>query len=160
MSHSPAEMHSPKEPLQRLPQQPLISSTGARLVLRNDNAGYPDHTDPGSPGRGRWFNNIANTDTKTFLQAGNSFDDPYLEWAWPAVVLTPEEYKLRVGGMSSPSYGANSRNTGVGVVFQVQQQMMTIRTRGYLLGHQKPLMTRMSFYGTPLDLLMRENPLD
>ena len=97
MSHSPAEMHPPKE---RLPQQPLISPTGARLVLRNDNTGYPDHTDPSSPGRGRWFDNIASTDTKTFLQVGNSFDDEWLTWAWPAVVLTPEEYKLRVGVMS------------------------------------------------------------
>ena len=93
-------MLPPKEPLQRLPQQPLIGPKGARLVLRNDNPRYPDHTGPSSPGRGRWFDNIASTDTKTFLQAGNSFDDPLLSWAWPAVVLTPEEYKLRVGGMS------------------------------------------------------------
>ena len=100
MSHSPDEMHPPKEPLQHLPQQPLIGPKGERLVLRNDNTGYPDHTDPSSPGRGRWFDNIASTDTKTFLQAGNSFDDPYLAWGWPAVVLTPEEYKLCVGGMS------------------------------------------------------------
>ena len=101
MSHSPDEMLPPKEPpLQCLPQQPLISPTGARLVLRNDNTGYPGHTDPSSPGRGRWFDNIANTDTKSFLQAGNDFDDPYLAWVWPAVVLTPEEYKLCVGGMS------------------------------------------------------------
>ena len=101
MSHSPDEMLPPKEPLHRLPQQPLIGPKGERLVLRNDNTGYPDHTGPSSPGRGRWFDNIASTDTKTFLQAGNSFDDdPYLSWAWPAVVLTPEEYKLRVGGMS------------------------------------------------------------
>ena len=99
MSHSPDEMLPPKEPLQRLPQQPLIGPKGKRLVLRNDNPGYPDHTGPSSPGRGRWFDNIASTDTKTFLQAGNSFDDP-LSWAFPAVVLTPEEYRLRVGGMS------------------------------------------------------------
>ena len=98
MSHSPNEMHPP-EPLQRLPQQPLIGPTGARLVLDNNNAGYPDHTDPSSPGRGRWFDNIASTDTKTFLRTGN-FYDPWLPWVWPAVVLTPEEYKLRVGKMS------------------------------------------------------------
>ena len=100
MSHSPDEMHPPKEPLQHLPQQPLIGPKGARLVLDNNKAGYPDHTDPSSPGRGRWFDNIASTDTKTFLRAGN-FDDPWLPWVWPAVVLTPEEYKLRVGGMSA-----------------------------------------------------------
>ena len=106
MSHSPDEMLPPKEPLQRLPQQPLISPTGARLVLCNKNAGYPDHTDPSSPGRGRWFENIASTDTKTFLQPGTDYSD-YLDdperirvWELPAVVLTPEEYKLRVGGMS------------------------------------------------------------
>ena len=74
MPHSPNEILPPKEPLQRLPQQPLISPTGARLVLFNNNAGYPDHTDPSSPGRGRWVDNIASTDTKTFLQASNNFD--------------------------------------------------------------------------------------
>ena len=103
MSHSPDKMCPPKEPLQRLPQQPLIGPKGERLVLCNNDTGYPDHTDPGSPGRGRWFDNIANTDTKTFLQAGNNFVDypnEFLCWVWPAVVLTPEEYKLRVGGMS------------------------------------------------------------
>ena len=99
MSHSPDGMHQPMEPLQRLPQQPLISPTGARLVLDNTNAGYLDCTDSSSPGRGRWFD-IASTDTKTFLQAGNNSDDAYVAWLWPAVVLTPEEYKLRVGGMS------------------------------------------------------------
>ena len=98
MSHSPDEMLPPKE-LQRLPQQPLISPTGARLVLGNDNVGYLDHMHPGCAGNGRWFDNIASTDTKTFLRAGN-LDDPLLPWVWPAVVLTPEEYKLRVGGMS------------------------------------------------------------
>ena len=104
MSHSPDEILPPMEPLQRLPQQPLIDSKGARLVLCNNNAGYPDHADPSSPGRGEWFDNIASTDTKTFLQASNDFDedrdDPWQSWVWPAVVLTPEEYKLRVGGMS------------------------------------------------------------
>ena len=98
MSHSPDEMLPPNE-LQRLPQQPLISPIGARLLLDNTNAGYPDHTDPSSPGRGRWFDNIASIDTKTFLRAGN-LGDPWLPWVWPAVVLTPEEYKLCVGGMS------------------------------------------------------------
>ena len=104
MSHSPDEILRPKEPLQRLPQQPLINPKGARLVLCNKNAGYPDHTDPSSPGKGRWVDNIASTDTKTFLQSSNDFDEdrdhPCMAWAWPAVVLTPDEYKLRVGGMS------------------------------------------------------------
>ena len=101
MSHSPDETHQPMEPLQRLPQQPLIGPKGARLVLCNNNTGYPDHTDPSSPGRGRWFDNIANTDTKTFLQSSNVYDPTEnLLWSWPAVVLTPEESKLHVGGMS------------------------------------------------------------
>ena len=100
MSHSPDEMRPPKEPLQRLPQQPLISPTGARLVLCNNDTGYPGYRDPG---RGRWVDNIESEDTKTFLCLGN-FPIPYelIGWRWtlPAVVLTPEEYKLRVGGMS------------------------------------------------------------
>ena len=100
MSHSPDEMLPPKEPLQRLPQQPLISPTGARLVLDNNNPGYPDHTDPSSPGRGRWVDNIESEDTETFLRLGNVPFLAWLDWTWPAVVLTPEEYKLRVGGMS------------------------------------------------------------
>ena len=95
MSHSPDKILLPNEPL---PQQPLTSPKGARLVLCNNDTGYPGHTDPG---RGRWFDNIANTDTKKFLQAGNNFvDGPLRTWVWPAVVLTPEEYKLHVGGMS------------------------------------------------------------
>ena len=76
MSHSPDEMYPPKEPLQRLPRQPLISPTGARLVLRNYNTGYPDHTDPSPAGRGRWFDDIADTDTKTFLRATNNNISP------------------------------------------------------------------------------------
>ena len=101
MSHSPDEMHPPQEPLQRLPQQPLIGPTGERLVLWNNNAGYPDHTDSSSPGRGRWVDNIENGDTKTFLRLGIvRMAVAWREWAWHAVVLTPEEYKLRVGGMS------------------------------------------------------------
>ena len=94
------------EPLQRLPQQPLIGPKGARLVLCNNNTGYPDHTDPSSPGRGRWFDNIASIDIKTFFQASNKFVDyandskHSLLWIWPAVVLTSEECKLRVGEMS------------------------------------------------------------
>ena len=78
MSHSPNEMHPP-EPLQRLPQQPLISPTGARLVLCNDNVGYPDRTDPSSSGMGEWFDNIESGDTKAFLRLGNV---PYPERRW------------------------------------------------------------------------------
>ena len=95
-----------------LPQQPLKSPTGARLVLCRRDAGYPGK---GSAGRGRWFDNIGGTDAKTFLQAINpddgddDDDDDYQDYKnfsvpgadkWPAVVLTPKEYNLRVGGMS------------------------------------------------------------
>ena len=94
-------MHSPTEPLQHLPKQLLKSPTGARLVLYNNDAGYPDRADPSSPGQGRWFDNIAGTDTTTFLQPATEFP-PYHAgiWRWPAVVLMPEEYNLRVGWMS------------------------------------------------------------
>ena len=88
------------KPLQALPQQPLKGPTGSRLVLCNDDAGYPDKPPSSSPGRGRWFDNIASTDTKTFLRAGSDYTHKFPTWKWPAVVLTPEEYKLRVGGMS------------------------------------------------------------
>ena len=90
------------KPLRHLPQQPLRSPTGARLVLCNADAGYPDHTHPSSPGRGRWFQNIESTDTKTFLRDVTYFPEDLspATWEWPAVVLTPEEYKMRVGGMS------------------------------------------------------------
>ena len=92
-------------PLQKLPQQPLKSRTGERLVLRNTDEGYPDQAFPNdSPGMGTWFSNIASVDTETFLKDINiSIERPGDEhkiWQWPAVVLTPEEYKLRVGGMS------------------------------------------------------------
>ena len=104
--YSPSKTLPPRKPLQRLPQQPLISPTGSRLVLCNNNTGYPDHMGPSSPGRGRWFDDIASIDIKTFFQASNKFVDyaddskHSLSWIWPAVVLTSEECKLCVGGMS------------------------------------------------------------
>ena len=94
---------NPMEPLQHLPKQPLKSPTGARLVLCRSDAGYPDRADSSSPARGRWFDNIADTDAKTFLQAGSNRThhlERYPQWEWPAVVLMPEEYNLRVSGMS------------------------------------------------------------
>ena len=100
-------MDLPIEPLESLPKQPLKSPTGARLVLCGTDAGYPDRADSSSPARGRWFDNIAGTDAKVFLQAaGHNPDHPkdwwkeFKAWKWPAVVLMPEEYNLRVGGMS------------------------------------------------------------
>ena len=87
-------------PLQRLPQQALKSPTGARLILCNDNAGYPDSADPSSSGRGRWVDNIASTDTETFLRVSNNKVKSRHKQRWAAVVLMPEECQLRVGGMS------------------------------------------------------------
>ena len=83
-------MNSPVEPLQNLPQQPFKSPIGARLVLCNHDARYPDSSHPSSPGRGRLFDNIAST-------GGSTTQTPTRKW--PAVVLMPEEYKLQVGGM-------------------------------------------------------------
>ena len=95
-------MDSPTEPLQCLPKQTLKSPTGARLVLYNTDAGYPDRADPSSPGRGRWFDNIAGTDAMSFLQPATEYTTTgqYGTWQWPAVVLMSEEYSLRVGWMS------------------------------------------------------------
>ena len=96
-------MDSPIEPLQRLPQQPLISPTGARLVLCSRDAGYPQGSDPSSPGRGEWLD-IASTDAKAFLHGEDGTQEghwaPPFQWKWSAVVLMPEECKLHVGGMS------------------------------------------------------------
>ena len=87
------------EPLQCLPQQPLTSPKGERLVLCNADAGYPHSIDSSSSGRGQWYGNIARTDIRTFLWESSEGAIPGI-WNWPAVVLKPEEYSLRVGGMS------------------------------------------------------------
>ena len=101
-STSSTRMDSHTEPLKSLPKQPLKSPTGARLVLHNSDAGYPDSADPSSPARGRWIDNIAGSDAMTFLRSGTVCTDifPNGLWQWPAVVLMPEEYNLRVGWMS------------------------------------------------------------
>ena len=92
-------LDSTMKPLQCLLKQPLKSPTGARLVLSNDDTGYPDRSGPSSPARGRWLDNIAATE-RTFRRIANDspFDD--VAWKWPAVVLTLEEYSMCVGGMS------------------------------------------------------------
>ena len=89
------------EPLQREPTQPLKSPTGERLILGNNHSGYPAKADSNSNSlaRGRWLN-IANTDAKTLFQKDYLPFYFYGGWTWPAVVLAPEEYTLRVGGMS------------------------------------------------------------
>ena len=97
------------EPLQRLSQPLLKSPTGARLVLCNNDVGYPDR---GAPRGARWFcshkqrgrflDNIESTDAKTFFQSCyRQYDARFASaWEWPSVVLMPTEYKLRVGDMS------------------------------------------------------------
>ena len=89
------------KPLQCLPKQALKSPTGARLVLYNDDTGYPHRADPSSPARGMWLDNIAATE-RPFPRRGNPrTDNGYnVGWKCPAVVLTPEEYSMCVGGMS------------------------------------------------------------
>ena len=70
--------------------------------------GYPSK---GSAGRGRWFDNIADTDAETLLRTINLPDDDDdddddddggggIKDFTSAVVLMPDEYNLRVGGMS------------------------------------------------------------
>ena len=89
------------KPLQCLPKQLLKSPTGARLVLYNDDTGYPDRADPSAPARGRWLDNIAVTE-RAFLRTAQDYTHTLnsITWKWPAAVLTPEEYSMRVGGMS------------------------------------------------------------
>ena len=99
---------SPLRPLDRLPQQRLKGPSGERLVLGNGNTQYPIPTRP--PGR---FINIAKINAAELLLDNDpEFMDKYSfntksgflgldqSWKWSAVVLMPEEYKLRVGGMS------------------------------------------------------------
>ena len=122
-------MYSPfsapdRSPLDCLPQQPLTGPSGDRFVLRSDHTQHPFPTLPAYPGN--WFINIAKKNAAEFLR-DNCTDYFFYEnpgflgfdesWKWPAVVLMPEEYKLRVGGMSvtclSQSCDNNSKITGV-----------------------------------------------
>ena len=110
----------PECPLDCLPQQPLKGPSGERLVLRSDHTQYPVPTLPPYPD-GR-FINIAKINAAEFLLDNSpkfvvyenpgfpSFDENDAKpgflgfdqsWKWSAVVLMPEEYKLRVGGMSA-----------------------------------------------------------
>ena len=90
-------MDLPIGPPKPLSQLPLKGPTGARLVLGRLDAGYPEK---GSTGRGRWFDDIEGTEAKIFLRAINSSGSNDGGDKWPAVVLMPEEYNLRVGGMT------------------------------------------------------------
>ena len=91
------------EPLAR---QPLLRPCGARLLLRGHNSKYPYFPPPIFPRDGpfgySWFNNIASKNAAEFLEAvrGYGFFEYGGIWQWPAVVLLPEECKLRVGRMS------------------------------------------------------------
>ena len=91
------------EPLQCLPQQPLKGPRGERLVLRTSSHCFCHKQQQYS-----FYNNdIASQDAMCFLRDINGHMVDFLDcfkydmrWEWPAVVLMPEEYKLRVGGMS------------------------------------------------------------
>ena len=100
---SPTSPTKPMEPLQRQPKQLFKSPTGERLILAINDYGYPETADSNSNSnslaRGRWLN-IANTDAKTLFRKDYYPFYSHENWTWPAVVLAPEEYALRVGGMS------------------------------------------------------------
>lgn len=98
---SPTSPTKPMEPLQRQPKQSFKSPTGERLILAINDYGYPKTADSNSNSlaRGRWLK-IANTDETTFFQEDYYPSHLYGGWTFPAVVLAPEEYTLRVGGMS------------------------------------------------------------
>ena len=91
------------EPLQCLPQQPLKGPRGERLVLRSSSHRFRNKKQQYS-----FYNkNIASQDAMRFLRDINGqmrdffdYSEHDMQWKWPAVVLMPEEYKLRVGGMS------------------------------------------------------------
>ena len=85
--------HFPHCPLQCLPQPPLNSPCGERLVLDSN-------TTVGEYWGDRSFNNIAINKFLQVINGGQDFLDFGGTWQWAAVVLMPEEYKLRVGGMS------------------------------------------------------------
>ena len=91
------------EPLQCLPQPPLKGPRGERLVLRSSSHCFRNKQQQYS----FYNNNIASQDAMCFLRDINGHMVDFLDcveydmrWEWPAVVLMPEEYKLRVGGMS------------------------------------------------------------
>ena len=93
------------KPLKRLPQPPLKGPRGERLVLRSSSHCFCNKRQQYS-----FYNkNIASQDAMGFLRDinGQMVDFPnYSEyrWKWPAVVLMPEEYKLRVGGIVRKLY--------------------------------------------------------
>ena len=107
-----SELH----PLQCLPQQPLTRPDGERLVLHSLSTCQP------VTASGRlvsWVNNIASKNAHEFLQAINPLNRFIERWRWPAVVLIPEEYNLRVGGMS---------------VTELRQQLENYWGRGGIIG--------------------------
>ena len=73
------DMDSPMEPLQRLPQSPLTSLTGAQLVLHNDDAVYPGSSTVYPRGGVQHFSKSAMIYTSAIsaLANGNS-----LQWYW------------------------------------------------------------------------------
>ena len=79
--------------------QLVNSESGARLVLYGHTSGSSYNLS-----KQLWFDNIASRNTAEFLRDINKENTFYWdvegEREWPAVVLTPEECKLRVGGMS------------------------------------------------------------
>ena len=77
-------------------------------MLRNSDARQTPH------GKRRWFHNIASKNVVELYRAIHNANDDFinidLSWEWPAVVLMPEEYGLRVGGMSVTELGQQLAN--------------------------------------------------
>ena len=93
------------EPLQCLPQQALKGPRGERLVLRNSSHSF--HYKEQQYRYSFYNKSIASQDAMRFLRDINTqlvdfldYSEYDSQWGWPAVILMPEEYKLRVGGMS------------------------------------------------------------
>ena len=84
--------------------QLVNSVSGARLVLYGHTNEFTYGSNNFTLSKHLWFDNIASRNTVEFLRdinkEGTDFSTGSAEREWPAVVLTHEECKLRVGGMS------------------------------------------------------------
>ena len=115
--------------------QLVNSESGARLVLyshtneRSNNFTLSEHL---------WFDNIASRNTAEFLEDVNCKDIGFaiggVKRQWPAVVLTPEECKLRVGGMSLTELRRTLADYwGQGDAAGYQLMLPTLRNEAYTL---------------------------
>ena len=121
--------------------QLVNSESGARLVLyghtneRSNNFTLSEHL---------WFDNIASRNTAEFLEDVNCKDIGFaiggVKRQWPAVVLTPEECKLRVGGMSLTELRRKLADYwGKGDAAGYQLMLPTLRNEVYILDNPRVL---------------------